>query len=132
MNFLNFFIWSIKGHLSFIINTYFITIIQVVHVKDTKDHKNKGWKKGLNLIFKQGTKQNYVIQKIRTEDLKTKTQDVHDKYEHGKNLTRLWCKIMLKIGVEQIKRNEGSYSYSYSFGDLVQGHFQWSFYVCIK
>jgi hypothetical protein len=64
-----------------------------------------------------------VIQKIRTQDLKTKTQDVHDKYEHGKNLTRLWCKIMLKIGVEQIKKNEGSY-YSYSFGDLVQGRFQ--------
>ncbi len=30
------------------------------------------------------------------------------KHEHAKNLTRLGCKIMLKIRVEQTKRNEGS------------------------
>jgi hypothetical protein len=40
------------------------------------------------------------------------------------NMTRgLWCKIMLKTDVEQIKGNEGSYSYLYPFGDLVQGSF---------
>jgi len=50
------------------------------------------------------------------------------KHEHEKNMTRLWCKIMLKIGVEQIEANEGSYSYLYPFGDLAQR----SFYVCIK
>jgi hypothetical protein len=33
------------------------------------------------------------------------------KHENEKNMTRLWCKIMLKIGVEQIEGNEGSYSY---------------------
>jgi hypothetical protein len=38
------------------------------------------------------------------------------KYEHEKNKTRLWCKIMLKIGVEQTKGNEGSYFYLYPFG----------------
>ncbi len=54
------------------------------------------------------------------------------KHEHEKNMTRLWCKIMLKTNVEQIERNEGSYSYLYPFGDLVQGRFQGSFYVCIK
>jgi hypothetical protein len=32
-------------------------------VKDTKNHKNKGLKKSLNLTFKQGIKQNYAIQK---------------------------------------------------------------------
>jgi len=42
------------------------------------------------------------------------------KHEHEKNLRRLWCKIMLKIGVEYTKRNEGSYSYLYPFKDLAQ------------
>jgi hypothetical protein len=42
------------------------------------------------------------------------------KYEHEKNLTRLWCKIMPKNNVEQIEGNEGSYSYLYSFGELTQ------------
>jgi len=30
------------------------------------------------------------------------------KHEHEKNMTRLWCKIMLKIGIKQTKGNEGS------------------------
>jgi hypothetical protein len=54
------------------------------------------------------------------------------KHEHEKNITRLWCKIVLKTNVEQTKGNEGSYSYLYSFGDLPQQSFQGSFYVCIK
>jgi hypothetical protein len=37
--------------------------------------------KGLNLTFKQGTKQHYVIQKTITQDLRAKTQDVHNKRE---------------------------------------------------
>jgi len=41
------------------------------------------------------------------------------KYEHEKNITRLWCKIMLKTNVEQTERNERSYSYLYPFGNLV-------------
>jgi hypothetical protein len=41
------------------------------------------------------------------------------KHEHEKNMTRLWCKIVLKTNVEQIKGNEGSYFYLYSFGDLI-------------
>jgi len=40
------------------------------------------------------------------------------KHEHEKNMTRLWCKIVLKINVEQTKGNEGSYIYLYPFGDL--------------
>ncbi len=52
------------------------------------------------------------------------------KHEHGKNMTRLWCKIMLNTGVEQTKGNEGSYLYP--FGDLTQGSFQKGFYVCIE
>jgi hypothetical protein len=43
------------------------------------------------------------------------------KHEHENNTRRLWCKIMLKIDVEYIKRNEGSYFYLYPFGDLAQG-----------
>jgi hypothetical protein len=31
--------------------------------KYMKNHENKDQRKGLSLIFKQGTKQNYVIQK---------------------------------------------------------------------
>jgi hypothetical protein len=45
------------------------------------------------------------------------------KYEHKKNMTRLWCKIVLKIDVEQIEGNERSYFYLYPFGDLAQGSF---------
>jgi len=45
------------------------------------------------------------------------------KHEHEKNMIRLWCKIMSKTSVEQIEKNEGSYSYLYSFGDLAQGSF---------
>ncbi len=29
------------------------------------------------------------------------------KHEHGKNLTRLWCKIVHETNVEQTKENEG-------------------------
>jgi hypothetical protein len=31
------------------------------------------------------------------------------KHEPEKNMTRLWCKIMPKISVEQTEGNEGSY-----------------------
>jgi hypothetical protein len=40
------------------------------------------------------------------------------KYEHEKNMIRLWCKIVFKIRVEQTKGNEGFYFYLYPFGDL--------------
>jgi hypothetical protein len=45
------------------------------------------------------------------------------KHKHEKDMTRLWCKIVSKIGVEQIEGNERSYFYLYPFGDLVQGSF---------
>jgi hypothetical protein len=54
------------------------------------------------------------------------------KHEHEKNMIRLWCKIMLKICVELIQGNEGSYLYLYPFGDLAYRSFQGGFYVCIK
>jgi hypothetical protein len=54
------------------------------------------------------------------------------KHEHEKNMTRLRCKTMLKTNVEHTKGNEGFYFYLYPFGNLAQGSFQRSFYVCIK
>jgi len=54
------------------------------------------------------------------------------KHEHEKNITRLWCKIMLKIGVKHTKKNEGSYIYLYACGDLDQEIFQRCFYVCTE
>jgi hypothetical protein len=54
------------------------------------------------------------------------------KYEHEKNMTRLWFKIMPKTNIEHIERNEGSYFYLYYFGDLAQKNFQGGFYVCIE
>jgi len=52
------------------------------------------------------------------------------------NMKRTWqgygVRSCSKTNVEQIKRNERSYSYLYPFGDLVQGNFQGDFYVCIK
>jgi hypothetical protein len=48
-------------------------------------------------------------------------------WKHEKNMTRLWCKIMLKTNVEQSEGNEGSYSYLYPFGDLTQRSFQGGF-----
>jgi hypothetical protein len=81
-------------------------------IKDMKNHKNKKWKKGLSLTFKQRTWQGYAIKK---QEHKNEKQE-HDmcktnvkmnlyfvnicKHEHGNNMIRLWCKIMLKIGVE--------------------------------
>jgi hypothetical protein len=65
-----------------------------------------------------------MIQKQKHEICKT-NMETHIyyvnicKHEHEKNMTRLWCKIMLKTGVEQTKENEGLYLYL-SFGDLVQ------------
>jgi hypothetical protein len=41
------------------------------------------------------------------------------KHEHEKKMTKIWCKIVLKI-----LGNEGSYFYLYPFGDLVQRNFQ--------
>ncbi len=41
------------------------------------------------------------------------------KLEYKKNMTRLWCKILPKIVVEQIEKNEGFYLYLYPFEDLV-------------
>jgi hypothetical protein len=35
----------------------------MIIIKNTNIHNNKGFKKGLNLIFKQKTTQHYVIQK---------------------------------------------------------------------
>jgi hypothetical protein len=52
--------------------------------------------------------------------------------KHEKNMTRLWCKIVLKTSVEHIEGNEGSYFYLYPFGDLTQGNFQGGFYVCME
>jgi hypothetical protein len=90
--------------------------------------------KGLSLIFKQETKQEYVIKKKHKNQkqghkiCKTNVKkniyyvDVC-KYEHEKNMTRLWCKIVPKTNAEQIKRNEGSYFYLYLFKDLTQGNF---------
>ncbi len=54
------------------------------------------------------------------------------KHEDEKKMTRLWCKIMLKINVEHTKGNEGFYFYLYPFRDLIQGNFQRGFYVCIE
>jgi hypothetical protein len=42
------------------------------------------------------------------------------KHEHKNNMIRLWCKIVLKIDIEHIERNEGSYFYLKPFRDLAQ------------
>jgi hypothetical protein len=64
------------------------------YVKGIKNHKNKGRKKGLSLTFKQGTKQDYVIQKQEHKMCKTNMKaDLYCanvyKHEHEKNMTRL-------------------------------------------
>jgi hypothetical protein len=38
-------------------------LIYATIFKDTKNHENKGQRKGLSLTSKQGTRQDYVIQK---------------------------------------------------------------------
>jgi hypothetical protein len=42
------------------------------------------------------------------------------KHEYENNMTRLWCKIVLKIDVKQTEGNERSYYILYPFGDLIQ------------
>jgi hypothetical protein len=49
------------------------------------------------------------------------------KHEHEKNITRLWCKIVPKISVEQTEGNKGSCFYLYPFVDLAQRNFQGGF-----
>jgi len=43
------------------------------------------------------------------------------KHGHERNMTKLWCKIVPKVGVEQIEGNERSYFYLYLFKALAQG-----------
>jgi hypothetical protein len=45
------------------------------------------------------------------------------KHEHENNMAKLWCKIMLKTTIEQIKGNERSYFYLYLFSNLAKGSF---------
>jgi hypothetical protein len=45
------------------------------------------------------------------------------KHEYENNMTRLWCKIVLKIDAKQTEGNEGSYYILYPFGDLIQIRF---------
>jgi hypothetical protein len=54
------------------------------------------------------------------------------KHKNEKNMTRLWCKIVLTIGVEYTEGNERSYFYVYAFEDLAQGSFQRGLYMCIE
>jgi len=54
------------------------------------------------------------------------------KHEHGKNMIRLWCKVMPKTNVEQTEGNKGPIFYLYPFGDVAQRSFQEGLYVCIK
>jgi hypothetical protein len=54
------------------------------------------------------------------------------KHEHEKNITSLWCKIVLKTNVKHIEGNNSSYFYLYPFKYLVSRNFQKKIYVCIK
>ncbi len=77
----------------------------------------------MSLTFKQGTRQDYVIQKQKHKNYEQKynmcKRNVKKnpyyanicKHEHEKNMIRLWCKIMPKTNVEQTKGNERSYFY---------------------
>jgi hypothetical protein len=50
-------------------------------------------------------------------NMKTKIYYVNIcKHEHEKNITRLWCKIVLKTNVEQTKHNGKLYFYLYPLG----------------
>jgi len=65
--------------------------------------------------------------------MKTNIYDVNIcKHDYENNMIRLWCKIVLKIGVEQTKGNEGFYFYLYPCGDVAQRSFRKGFHVCIK
>jgi len=57
---------SKKGRLpnpKFFWSIFHMPTLETPNVNDMKSHKNKGYWKGLSLTFKQGTRQNYVIQK---------------------------------------------------------------------
>ncbi len=53
------------------------------------------------------------------------------KHKHENSITRLWCKIITQIGVEQIENIKVFYFYLYPFGDLTQRSFHGGFHVCI-
>jgi hypothetical protein len=52
------------------------------------------------------------------------------KCKHENNIIRIWCKIVIYIGVEEIKGNMESYFYLYPFGDLIQRSFHGDFSMC--
>jgi hypothetical protein len=43
--------------------------------------------------------------------------------------TRIWCKIIFQIDVQQIQSNERNFLYIYLFGDLVERNFQRNFHM---
>jgi len=102
--------------------------------------KTKAQKEMSMFNFQTWNKTRLHDSKIKTQELRIRTRDVWDKCENGslyanmklRSMTKLWFKIVLKIGVEQIKRNEDFYFYLYLFKDLAQRSFQGCFYVCIK
>jgi len=49
------------------------------------------------------------------------------KHEHEKNMTRLWCNIMPKTGVNRLKEMKRFYFYLSPFEDLIQGSFEGGF-----
>jgi hypothetical protein len=68
--------------------------------------------------LKERSKSNFQIRnktRLWVKKKNTRTRDVQNKHENEKNITRLWCKIMFKIGVEHIKGNEGFLIYLYPF-----------------
>lgn len=57
---------SKKGRLpnpKFCLSIFHMPTPKTSNVNDMKSHKNKGYWKGLSLTFKQGTRQNSMIQK---------------------------------------------------------------------
>jgi hypothetical protein len=69
-----------------------------------------------------------VQTKVQTDFYCDKTQ----KRKHKRKKTRLWNKIVLQIGLEEIKGNGGSYFYLYPFGYLIQGSSQDSYHKHLR
>jgi hypothetical protein len=53
------------------------------------------------------------------------------KHEYEKNMTKLWCKIVLLLMLNILK-DLGVLLIFIPLWDLAQGNFQGDFYVCIK
>jgi hypothetical protein len=115
-----FFIFISIGIAPFALSTKkLIDVYMCYHCQGHKKPREQRLKERSKFNFQTRNKTRLCDSKTKTQELWKKTQDVQNKletnlyyaniwkheHEHKNNMTRLWCKIVPKISVEQTKGN---------------------------